>query len=237
MAYVELGEEDQDSSPMPKKQAQSPSPPPAQQAPSGMPQQQGGHQMQMPGNVPLPGQIPPQMPPQMQQQPHQNGNVPPMMPPQQGPPQIEAWGRNMNNNAYPAPPSMDGSVDNDRRRSSGAHMTGGRGGNKRRRSPSPPSRRGRRGNSPPRVSRHTPPDDFPEGIPWLMSQLASKTVFAAHGPILDWQHLLHLISTTPLPPTLAQQQARGRERSLSPQRRGPQGGRKLFLAHALMNHI
>ncbi|KAK9897245.1 Suf-domain-containing protein [Cystobasidium minutum MCA 4210] len=225
MAYVELGEEDQDSSSTPKKQPQSPSPPPQQQAPPMMPMP-GVQQVPMPGGPPMPAQMPPQMPPHMQHQPGQNGNAPPMMPPQQGPPQIEAWGRNMNNNAYPAPSSVDGSADNDRRRNAGNNAAGGRGGNKRRRSPSPPSRRGRRGNSPPRVSRHTPPDDFPEGIPWLMSQLASKTVFAAHGPILDWQHLLHLITTTNLPPTLAQQQSRGRERSLSPQRRGPQAGRE-----------
>lgn len=174
----------------------------------------------------MPPQMPPQIPPHMQQ-PGINGNAPHAMPPQQGmPPQNDGWGRNVQNaNAYPAPASIDGSVGDDRRRSSGAGAPPARGGNKRRRSPSPPGRRGRRGNSPPRVSRHTPPDDFPEGIPWLLSQLASKTVFAAHGPILDWQHLLHLISTTPLPPTQAQQQARGRDRSLSP-RRGHQGGSK-----------
>jgi hypothetical protein len=168
--------------------------------------------------------LPPQMPPQQLQ--HQN--APPMSsmipPSHQAMPVNEGWGRNMNNAIQqPGPPSVDGSVDNDRRR-------GGRGGNKRRRSPSPPARRGRRA-SPPRVSRHTPPDDFPEGIPWLMSQLPSKTVFAAHGPILDWQHLYHLISSIPFPAT--HDPNRGRERSPSPHRRSQAGGREFFPADIL----
>ena len=162
IAYRELGK-DEDERLGPKKRDDS-SPTPPRALPMQLPSQQQQQLQQQ--NMP--------MPPQMMQ------NGPPMSM-QQGPPppMPDPWGRN-NRDFSPGrgPPSMDGSVDNDRRR-------GGRGGPsaiKRRRSPSPPARgRQRRANSPPRISRHTPPDDFPEAVPWLMSLLPSKTVFAGEA--------------------------------------------------------
>lgn len=54
---------------------------------------------------------------------------------------------------------------------------------------------------------------------WL-TQISPLT---AHGPILDWQHLLHIITTVNLPPAPQHMPARGRDRSVSPRRR-PGGG-------------
>lgn len=226
MAYIELGADDRDS--VRQTRPKSPSPPPAAvkvEAPlPSQPQQAIPLQMAMP-NLPGPSG-------QFGAMPGAPGQNIPIAPPQQFGQQFnDNFGRNFNGSPQQGPPSIDGSVDDQRRRSGGGrgmqNNMGNNNNNKRRRSPSPLGRRGRRPNSPPRVSRHTPPDNFPEGIPWLLSQLPSKTVFAAHGPVLDWQHLMHLIATVHLPPLGTD--VRGRNRSISPRRgqpNGPPTGRK-----------
>lgn len=184
IAYRDLGQDDNEVRGG-KKEAMSP--PPGMQPGFG----------QMPNQPPMQGGMPPyqqqQGPPMMQPQsvmPHQQpGFGAPGQPPPFGGPggpgqQFPGPGSNYSGDYRQSP-----SVDGDSRRGGGL---GGRNGalppqqfaaqNKRRRSPSP-ARRGvqRRAQSPNRVSRHTPPDDFPEAIPWLMAQLPSKTVFAGRA--------------------------------------------------------